>query len=52
MPPEVLERYNLRPRLDKKKRFEEAVKLRRKIGKDEDAPISAPKSLADLLGGE
>lgn len=51
MPPEVLERYNLRPRLDKKKRFEEAVKLRRKIGKDEDAPISAPKSLADLLGG-
>ena len=51
MPPEVRERYEMRPRLDKRKKFGEAVTLRRTIAKDPNAPLSAPKSLAQCLGG-
>jgi len=51
MPPEIREQYNMRPRLDKKKKFEDAVKLRRRIEKDPNAPLSAPKSLADCMRG-
>lgn len=50
MPPEVRERYEMRPRLDKKKKFSDMVTLRRTIGKDPNAPISAPMSLADMMG--
>lgn len=51
MPPEIEEAYNMRPRLDKQKRFNEAVNLRRTIAKDPNAPLSAPKSLADIFNG-
>lgn len=50
MPPEVRERYLMRPRLDKKKKFSDMVTLRRTIGKDPNAPLSAPKSLAQMMG--
>ena len=50
MPPEVQERYEQRPRMDKKKKFENMVTLRRTIGKDANASLSAPMSLADMMG--
>lgn len=51
MPDEVRERYQMRPRLDKRKKFNDAVTLRRTIEKDPNATLHIPRSIADALGG-